>query len=1351
MSSIGTDVKVGKLTVLEKVIFEPETVLNATTVYIKDRFELGEDCEIVGLNDTYATDAELAEVNDILTSNLASNVVRIETLESGLDTEKKRIDGLVTSLSTTDASIVSLNESLLEEISTVSDSLATEVLRIDSLREDVDSNSAILTQTTLDVSSNASILTQTNLDVASNAQILTNLGIEVQQDILNLASNVLLIEQLRNDVDSNASILLDVIEDVASNATLIQALRTDLDSNASILLTTNGTVSEVEASISTLGQLQSLIDGSLTDAEAAALTGTLAGTLYSVLQTYALKSSLIALEQTVNGLNFATNTAGNFFESLDDFVDEDGNDTSTALQRQVVANKLKIDEHTEQISDLNDLAQTNASDISSLRNRTNGLSTKLITEIWGQSVVDAITYTNQEELEEAIVNEPSKVDKIEGLRTDLDNNVSILTTLGEEVQQDILNLSSNVALIDGLRTDLDNNVSILTTLGEEVQQDILNLSSNVALIEGLRTDLDNNVSILTTLGEEVQQDILNLSSNVALIEALRSDVDSNSAILLSVIEDVTSNVLLLEALRTDLDSNASILVNQAGQLEDIENNLGTLNQLEALVNGELNEEGTLALSGTVAGVLGTVLTTFALKSQINTLSASLSALQSSVNAITTASDTAGSFFDSVDDFLDDDGNDTSTALQRQVIQNTNDIATHSSQIGDLQTDVSDLDTRTDGLARKIISEIWGQSVLDSLTYATQEELETAIASLDTEPSRMDSFSSSIAGAVASIATLTGASQTNDGRIDELESGVFSGGQVRTVRGQYGNGVTTAWKRIATVSGGSGIVKMEGVIGGHDYQTSGEGQSAFSLMFSGRDGFKVFGEAHGSLKGGTDLIVYYDGTNTSNYKDLTIYIKRVNYTGYTITSHETHSAVLYDDEWVISDPASSHDAVAFNLTTHLNTDTFKSFVYNGEATPVIKSVDQKLGIGVTPQAKLHVEGSSGELFRISDGTRSVYAGCDGNEPWFGTKTNHDLRLVTNSGERMRITKEGHLGIGDSSAPAPITVRVNSANPGDTQDDLIGSQDTTEVMRFYTNAEGGDVNSISTAFKTGGYYPLNSSPYGRLDVYANGGASANNAWGTTPDKLVASFRGDGRLGVNKENPDYTLDVNGTARATTLRADNAIYAKALYATNDDTSAYGVIELGGTLGAYIDLKRPSSDDFDLRLITTGEGGGIQVTGGEALSILNNKNITAHGNFTVSGTLTASSIALQSGKGIDEILTITKTLQLTTNWQDTGIQGTDLATGTHAVQIYSNDQTSGGYNYEETYSGLMSWFSGNTNSYEPTEIHLTSAGHAPNDNHIYLRLIRSGTPGKCRLQMRKDIASMTSGYTYTFKFRRLI
>ena len=132
----------------------------------------------------------------------------------------------------------------------------------------------------------------------------------------------------------------------------------------------------------------------------------------------------------------------------------------------------------------------------------------------------------------------------------------------------------------------------------------------------------------------------------------------------------------------------------------------------------------------------------------------------------------------------------------------------------------------------------------------------------------------------------------------------------------------------------------------------------------------------------------------------------------------------------------------------------------------------------------------------------------------------------------------------------------------------------------------------------------------------------------------------------------------------------------------------------------------------------------------------------------------MSSGTGVDQLNTITKSLQITSGWMDTGIQGTDLTSGTHIVQIYDvDDHTAGGGDYDEIYSGIMSWFSGACNSYEATEIHLTSAGHAPNDNHIYLRVLRTpynnGT-GRCKLQIRRD-SGMSGSYTYTFKFRRLI
>ena len=104
---------------------------------------------------------------------------------------------------------------------------------------------------------------------------------------------------------------------------------TTLTQTPAFSVTTNERIDNVQESIGTVAQLQALMDGTMTDAEASALTGTLVGTQYSILQTYALKTGLIALEQTVNGLNFATNTAGNFFDSLDDFFDDDGNDVQT--------------------------------------------------------------------------------------------------------------------------------------------------------------------------------------------------------------------------------------------------------------------------------------------------------------------------------------------------------------------------------------------------------------------------------------------------------------------------------------------------------------------------------------------------------------------------------------------------------------------------------------------------------------------------------------------------------------------------------------------------------------------------------------------------------------------------------------------------------------------------------------------------------------------------------------------------------------------------------------------------------------------------------------------------------------
>jgi len=143
-------------------------------------------------------------------------------------------------------------------------------------------------------------------------------------------------------------------------------------------------------------------------------------------------------------------------------------------------------------------------------------------------------------------------------------------------------------------------------------------------------------------------------------------------------------------------------------------------------------------------------------------------------------------------------------------------------------------------------------------------------------------------------------------------------------------------------------------------------------------------------------------------------------------------------------------------------------------------------------------------------------------------------------------------------------------------------------------------------------------------------------------------------------------------------------------------------------------------------------------------------GTTTVNNKLTHSGLSPSSGTEIDQISQVTKSLTLTTDWQDVGIQGTDLPTGTYIIQLYANDAGSGGFNTNEYYSGTMSWFSGSTNSsmeLPSDEIQLHRAGGS-SDAGVYLRTYRSNTVLKLQIYSNSDNASAAN---YVFKFRRVI
>ena len=145
--------------------------------------------------------------------------------------------------------------------------------------------------------------------------------------------------------------------------------------------------------------------------------------------------------------------------------------------------------------------------------------------------------------------------------------------------------------------------------------------------------------------------------------------------------------------------------------------------------------------------------------------------------------------------------------------------------------------------------------------------------------------------------------------------------------------------------------------------------------------------------------------------------------------------------------------------------------------------------------------------------------------------------------------------------------------------------------------------------------------------------------------------------------------------------------------------------------------------------------------------------SLNVAGNISHTGLTPTAGTDIDQIYTASVSLTVTTAWQDTTVNATELATGTYIVQVYTDDHgTNSIGHYTEYYSGIMSWYSTNTNSTDTDEIILHRAGHAPNHGDIFLRTERTASADTSDMNLQIKTSNNASGAaTYVFKFRRMI
>lgn len=131
------------------------------------------------------------------------------------------------------------------------------------------------------------------------------------------------------------------------------------------------------------------------------------------------------------------------------------------------------------------------------------------------------------------------------------------------------------------------------------------------------------------------------------------------------------------------------------------------------------------------------------------------------------------------------------------------------------------------------------------------------------------------------------------------------------------------------------------------------------------------------------------------------------------------------------------------------------------------------------------------------------------------------------------------------------------------------------------------------------------------------------------------------------------------------------------------------------------------------------------------------------------SDFMLKTEELSNNLTTITKSLNVTQAWMDTGITSTDLpANGTYIVQVQVSANDSTGSMYHCYNSGVMSWYRNGTNDTDTDEIILHRSGHAYGKT-IYLRTVMQSS-GVLKLQIGAS-AGIGAAYTYTFKFKRII
>jgi hypothetical protein len=172
------------------------------------------------------------------------------------------------------------------------------------------------------------------------------------------------------------------------------------------------------------------------------------------------------------------------------------------------------------------------------------------------------------------------------------------------------------------------------------------------------------------------------------------------------------------------------------------------------------------------------------------------------------------------------------------------------------------------------------------------------------------------------------------------------------------------------------------------------------------------------------------------------------------------------------------------------------------------------------------------------------------------------------------------------------------------------------------------------------------------------------------------------------------------------------------------------------------------------GAGSGLDadtLDGKQATDFVQHTEGAVSGDLSVTGSLSHQGLTLTAGTQVDQLYTLAPSLTLTTEWQEVGLTGAALPTGSYMLQLFVDDHSVGGGHQATYYHGTLGWFDADTLDTGSSEVPLHKTGRTDGGNDVFLRTRRrTGGSGGAVLEISASYVA-TGLSTYTIKLRRMI